>query len=107
MEIDPQNSDKQQWFRLRRCIIELLYTHFREYPYAPLEIEMLVEHCQVDPKSLNWNIVYLEKCGFVELGKSVEMPPFVACTASITKKGIDLIEDADRFKRRFPPDVDS
>jgi len=107
MDNDPKNSDKQQWFRLRRSIVELLYTHFMEFPYAPLEMETLVEHCQVDPKSLNWNIVYLEKCGFVELGKSIEAPPFVACTASITEKGIDLIEDAERFNRKFPADTDS
>ena len=107
MDIGPQNSDKQQWFRLRRGIIELLYAHFMEFPYAPLEMEMLVEHCQVDAKSLNWNIVYLEKCGFVELGKSIETPPFVACTASITEKGIDLIEDAEKLNRKFPPDADN
>jgi len=106
MNQDPQNIDKRHLFRLRRNIIELLYTHFREFPYAPLEMQMVADHCQVAPKSLNWNIVYLEKCGFVELGKSIEAPPFVACTASISEKGIDLIEDAERFDRKFPPDAD-
>jgi len=107
MDNDSKNSDTRQWFRLRRNIIELLYTHFMEFPYAPLEMEMVAEHCQVEPKALNWNTVYLEKCGFVELGKSIEAPPFVACTASITEKGIDLIEDAERFDRKFPSDADS
>lgn len=103
MDNDMQHSDMQQWLRLRRSIIELLYAHFMEFPYAPLEMEMLADHCQVEPKSLNWNIVYLEKWGFVELGKSIEAPPFVACAASITEKGIDLIEDTERFDRKFPP----
>ena len=107
MSIDSKNADKQQWFQLRRSIIELLYAHFMEFPYAPLEMEMLADHCQVEPKTMNWNIVYLEKCGFVELGKSIEAPPFVACTASITETGIDLIEDAELFNRKFPPDADS
>lgn len=107
MKNNSLDLDKRQWFRLRRNIIELLYSHFMEYPYAPLEMEMVADQCQVEPKALNWNIVYLEKWGFVELGKSIEAPPFVACTASITEKGIDLIEDAERFDRKFPPDADS
>jgi len=107
MENELENIDKRQWFRLRRSLIEMLYTHFMEFPYAPLEMETLAEHCRVAPKALNWNIVYLEKCGFVELGKSIEAPPFVACTASITEKGIDLIEDAEQFDRKFPTDTDS
>jgi hypothetical protein len=47
-------------------------------------------------------MVYLEKCGYVELGKSVEAPPYVASTATLTAAGIDLIEDGDEFDRRFP-----
>jgi len=32
MDNDSKNSDTRQWFRLRRNIIELLYTHFMEFP---------------------------------------------------------------------------
>ena len=100
-------TNKAQWFHLRRSIIELLYEHFMEFPYAPLEMEAIADRCQVDAKSLNWNIVYLEKCGLVELGKSIEAPPFVACTASLTEHGIDLIEDPERFDAKFASGLES
>lgn len=95
-------QDKESWVRLRRCIIELLYKQFMEFPYAPLDMALIADHCNVEAKLMNWNIVYLEKCGYVELGKSIEAPPFVACSASITALGIDLIEDIEKFEGRFP-----
>jgi len=100
-------KNRADWVRLRRCIIELLYEHFMEFPYAPLEIDMIADRCKAEPKLMNWNIVYLEKSGYVELGKSVEAPPFVACFASITARGIDLIEDNERFNTRFSLDSDT
>jgi hypothetical protein len=87
-------------------MLELLYEHFMEFPYAPLEIDVIADRCGAEPKLMNWNIVYLEKSGFVELGKSVEAPPFVACSASITARGIDLIEDDGGFNTRFSIDTD-
>ena len=95
-------QDKGSWVRLRRCIIELLYKHFMEFPYAPLDMGLIADHCNVEAKLMNWNIVYLEKCGYVELGKSIEAPPYVACSASLTALGIDLIEDIEKFEDRFP-----
>jgi hypothetical protein len=35
----------------------------------------------------------------VELGKSIECPPYIASSATLTAKGIDLIEDQAEFKR--------
>ena len=63
------------------------------------ELKQIEEACQADAKALNWNLVYLEKCGFVELGKSIECPPYIASSATLTAKGIDLIEDQTEFKR--------
>ena len=92
---------REDWVRLRRCILELLFAHFMEYPYAPLELEAIAEHCGAEAKLMNWNIVYLEKCGYVELGTAIETPPFAACSASITASGVDLVEDEEHFNTRF------
>jgi hypothetical protein len=51
---------------------------------------------------LNWNLVYLEKKGFVSLSPSVDCLPYAACTASITGGGIDLAEDGEALSRQFP-----
>lgn len=88
--------------RLRRCILQTLYALFKKHPYAQVELAQLLEDCQIDTETLNWNMVYLEKSGFVELSKSIDTPPYIACSASITAAGIDLIEDEDEFDNRFP-----
>lgn len=79
-----------------------LYEFFQEYPYATMELRQLSEDCGIGAKDLNWNMVYLEKCGFVELAKSYAEPPFVSPSAMITAPGIELVEDPYRFDRRFP-----
>jgi hypothetical protein len=89
-------------FKLRRCILTTLYEIFKEYPYAVVEPRQLEEDCCVSTAEINWNMVYLEKCGLVELGKSVECPPYIASSISLTAGGIDLIEDDIEFNRRFP-----
>lgn len=92
----------QDYFILRRNIIQVLYELFKAVPYAAVDLGEIETQCQSDPATLNWNLVYLEKCGFVELGKAYETPPYVACSAMITEKGIDLIENEDAFNRKFP-----
>ena len=87
--------------RLRRCILQTLYDLFKKHPYAQVELTQLLETCQTDIETLNWNMVYLEKAGFVELSKAFDMPPFIACSVSITAAGIDLIENEDEFDNRF------
>jgi len=86
---------------LRRCILQTLYALFKQHPYAQVELAQLLEDCRTDTETLNWNMVYLEKSGFVELSKSIDTPPYIACSASITAAGIDLIEDVDEFGNRF------
>ena len=101
MVAEDQSKSSTDHFRLRQCILETLYGSFKKFPYAAIELRQIEEACQTDAATLNWNIVYLEKCGFVELGKSVECPPYVASSAAITAKGIDLVEDKSELKRRF------
>ncbi len=88
--------------RLRRCMLMNLYAIFKQYPYAAVELKQIEEDCRSNPQEVNWNMVYLEKCGYIELGTSVEAPPYVASTATLTAAGIDLIEDGEQFDRRFP-----
>ena len=97
----------QNHFALRRCILKVLYQFFQEYPYGLAELHQFQKQCQCSPEQLNWNIVYLEKCGFVELDKSMDCPPYVSCTASITAQGIDLVENPERLGQKFPPSKES
>ncbi len=88
--------------RLRRSVLISLYRFFKEFPYGSMELRQIEEQCDVAPQSLNWNLVYLEKCGYLELDKSSDCPPFISCSASITAEGIDLIENESGFDKRFP-----
>ena len=87
---------------LRRCILKALYDFFRSYPYELMELGTIDEMCRSRPERLNWNIAYLEKCGYVELDRSMDCPPYISCTASITAKGIDLVEDVQKLDKIFP-----
>jgi hypothetical protein len=100
---DPPKIDVPAQKRLRRCILLTLYHHFTHYPYAAIELRQIETDCRADTGSVNWNCVYLEKSGLVELGRSVECPPYVASSISLTADGIDLIEDQPQFDHRFPP----
>jgi len=87
---------------LRRCIMKTLYAFFREYPFGLAELRYIGESCHANPEQLNWNIVYLEKCGYVDLDKSMDCPPYISCTATITAQGIDLVEDPQKLDKTFP-----
>ena len=104
-ENNSQSIDKPP-FKLRRCILQNLYSFFKEFPYGSMEIHHMVESCETVAQSLNWNLVYLEKCGYIELDKSTDCPPYVSCTATITAAGIDLVEDEAEFSIKFPIDPD-
>jgi hypothetical protein len=97
-------EDIRSVFRIRRCLLQSLYDYFKDFPYATIELVQIADDCNVMPRELNWNMVYLEKCGYVELAKSDAIPPFIAPAAVITSHGIDLIEDRMRFDKRFPLD---
>ncbi len=95
------SQEHKPFLELRSRILKRLYEKFREFPYAQVELSELGELCGADAKNLNWNIVYLEKCGYVELGRSTDCFPYVACSAVITAGGIDLVENPSAFGRRF------
>ena len=87
--------------KLRCNILAMLYDLFKEFPQAqvePIEIEAV---CQTNTRDLNWNLVYLEKCGYIELSKSSDSYPYAACSVTITAAGIDLVEDPEAFRKRF------
>ena len=67
-----------------------------------MELSQLETSCLTTIKVLNWNLVYLEKKGFVSLSPSVECLPYAVCTASITGSGIDLVENEEALSRQFP-----
>lgn len=100
------SSNSKAYIKLRHCILRTLYKLFQEFPYASIELRQIAEECRTDARELNWNIVYLEKCGYVELSKSSESLPYIASSVNITAQGIDLVEDESEFNRRFPGDYD-
>ena len=95
-------EETQHHFVLRRCILKTLYAFFKSYPFGLVELHTIGETCRTDPEQLNWNMVYLEKCGYVELDKSMDCPPYISCTAAITARGIDLIENSPELDKKFP-----
>ena len=94
----------EAYIRLRRRILTILYDFFQDVPYGAMELRQIQESCQTTAQLLNWNMVYLEKCGYVELDRSPDCPPFIACSVSISAHGIDLVEDRNRLNSRFPVD---
>ena len=99
---DVRTGTAENHLVLRHRILEVLYDFFKEFPYAMVDIGDISEKCQTAPKELNWNLVYLEKCGFLELSKSTDSLPFIACSAVISASGIDLVENKEEFNHRFP-----
>ena len=96
-----KNQEKESHFRLRYRIMVYLYDTFRRHPNSSVDIRELEEACDTSPDEINWNLIYLEKCEYVELGKSVPFPPYVATMITLTVKGIDLVEDSVKLKKRF------
>ncbi|RLC31152.1 MAG: hypothetical protein DRH32_04660 [Deltaproteobacteria bacterium] len=92
---------EQQHFTLRYRIMTTLYDAFKKYPDASMDIRELEEQCATNPETLNWNLAYLEKCGYLELGRMEDFPPYIAAVVSITARGIDLVEDEKALKTRF------
>ncbi len=92
----------ETYIRLRRKILIILYRFFQDFPYGSMELRQIQETCNTTSHLLNWNMVYLEKSGYLELDRSPDCHPFVACSVSISAVGIDLVEDPAGFNRRFP-----
>ena len=99
-------TNRQPNSTLRRCLLTTLYDLFREFPLAEVELSHLEDSCRSTIKTLNWNLVYLEKKGYVALSPSVDCLPYVACTAVITGDGIDLVENEAALDRQFPNQPD-
>lgn len=97
----PIKVDLEKAKGIRKTILLSLYRFFTEAPYAEYELSQLAEVCEAEPADLNWNIVYLEKCGLVELGRSSDCPPYVSCTATITAAGVDLVEAPGAIDEKF------
>ncbi len=85
---------------IRRKILELIYERFKEHPYYIVTPEEFEKALNIGLKTLNYNIIYLEEKGYVELQKPLEGNIFVG--ARITSKGVDLIEDEYQFNIVFP-----
>jgi uncharacterized LabA/DUF88 family protein len=90
---------------IRRKIMEMVYEKFKEHPYYRITPKEFKEALNIDLKTLNFNIVYLEEKGYIELQKPLEGSLFVG--ARITSKGIDLVEDKYQFDITFPVDRDT
>jgi len=84
---------------IRRKILENLYKRFKEHPYYRLTPKELQETLHINLQELNYNVIYLEEKGYIELQKPLEGSIFVG--ARITTKGIDLIEDEYQFNAMF------
>jgi len=80
----------------------MLYTCFTEHPYHRITPKEFTESLGVTQKVLDFNIIYLEEKGYVELQKPLEGSIFVG--ARITTKGIDLVEDTNQLNVLFPND---
>jgi len=85
---------------LRRKILKMVYERYTEHPYYRITPNEFRKELGVDLRTLNFNIIYLEEKGFLELQKPLEGNIFVG--ARITPKGIDLVEDEFQFDTMFP-----
>ncbi|MEO0126865.1 MAG: hypothetical protein ABIL44_03835, partial [candidate division WOR-3 bacterium] len=90
---------------IRRKILEMAYEKFKEHPYYRITPREFKEALNIDLKTLNFNIVYLEEKGYIELQKPLEGSLFVG--ARITSKGVDLVEDDYQFDITFPVTSDT
>lgn len=86
--------------KIRRQILEMAYDRFKEHPYYRITPKELENALNIGFKKLNYNIIYLEEKGLIELQKPLEGSIFVG--VRISSKGIDLIEDECKFGIMFP-----
>ncbi|MCK4673048.1 hypothetical protein KAT67_03580, partial [candidate division WOR-3 bacterium] len=86
--------------KIRRGILKMAYERFKEHPYHRITPKELENALNIGFKELNYNIIYLEEKGFIELQKPLEGSIFVG--VRISSKGIDLVEDECQFGIMFP-----
>jgi hypothetical protein len=85
---------------IRRIILQLLYETFKDHPYGRITPKELQENLNIGLKELQFNAIYLEEKGLIELQKPLEGNLFVG--ARITPKGIDVVEDEYQLNILFP-----
>ncbi len=85
---------------IRRRILEMLYEKFTEHPYYRITPKEFKNELKINLRELNYNVIYLEEKGLIELQKPLEGSLFVG--ARITTKGVDLVEDEYKFNMMFP-----
>ncbi|HIE05231.1 MAG TPA: hypothetical protein EYP58_00355 [bacterium (Candidatus Stahlbacteria)] len=84
---------------LRREILRLLFEKFQEHPYHRILANEFCKIIGIPLSRLDYNMIYLEEKGYVELQKPREGDVFIS--ARITARGIDLIEDDFEFDLRL------
>ena len=85
---------------IRRRMLEILYKCYTDHPYNRITPKEFKEILNIGLKELQFNIIYLEEKGYVELSKPLEGSVFVG--ARITTRGVDLVEDEYEFNVFFP-----
>lgn len=90
---------------IRRRILEMAYEKFQEHPYYRITPAEFKDQLSIGLRELNYNIVYLEEKGYLELQKPLEGSLFVG--ARITPQGVDLVEDSYLLDTLFPIPDDS
>ena len=85
---------------IRRKILEILYESFKDHPYGRITPKELQEALDISLKELQFNAIYLEEKGLIELQKPLEGSLFVGARA--TSKGIDIVEDEYELDMLFP-----
>jgi len=85
---------------IRRKILQLLYERFKDHPYGRITPKELQTTLNIGLKELQFNAIYLEEKGLVELQKPLEGTLFVGARA--TPKGIDIVEDEYELDISFP-----
>ena len=85
---------------IRRKILQILYESFKDHPYGRITPKDLQENLNISLKELQFNAIYLEEKGLIELQKPLEGSLFVGARA--TPKGIDIVEDEYQLDIYFP-----
>ncbi len=86
---------------IRRKILLRLYERYKLDPLEMLGPQEFLADGTVGKSDLVFNMHYLHDRGLVEMMMGYNPPLFAA--VRITANGIDLVENAFEFNRRFPP----
>jgi hypothetical protein len=93
MQVIILNNDE-----IRGKILDILYKQNQEHPGGLSNLlprDFLKEKLGIEDNELNRNVLYLKDQGFLDIPIDAGHVTFL--TASITSKGIDLVEHPERF----------